>query len=444
MPTRIAESLELFVTPMVVAEGTRINLLVSGDYTHTQFLPHTEYAYSIKSMYVVATSPRRKGALTGISTANDDGALEIPFSPDTSGAWILNVESENDTRKHMPITLALYVMPRELDGYRGYIGELHAHSTSSDGKQMPAYPPMRARTYGYDFFTLTDHWCYESSIEMIRIASEALGSQMLLLNGEEMHPEREDYFAKPEDQPHVHHYHYTAIGNSESVRDAFLKNPEASQREVSAIAKEITNRGVNSQVDLNAYAEGVWKVRKAKSLGGIAIYAHPYWATPINLDRGAIEQTFRDREVDAVEATSPADLSTFTTNRLMMPDLVADPIPVVGVSDSHNWDETVPCKSFTLVMAEELNKEALFESIRAGRSVACRVSDPALLVGPFPVADFANFYIDHILPRRRRITSLQGNIALSKLRGGAFSSELIETLDRDLASLDAAIWGAAG
>ncbi len=440
MPDSIAETAEYRVSPRVLPESWSGELFVSGEYAHTRLILGNEYRYSLTSMFFYATTERRKLPFTGTVRAAADGTLAIAFTPDITGEWLLTVESDDDKRRNVPFTIAIYVLPENLERFRPFVGDLHSHSTFSDGKQEPAYLPMRARTFGFDFFALTDHWCYESSRRMIREVGATLGSNMLLLTGEEMHPKREVVRGTDGVSPHYHHYHYVAIGHTGGVCDAFVAGGDRSLEEVDAIAAELRARGVDPNVDLLPYAEGVWKVRKAKELGALVVYAHPYWANPVNLDAGAIEQTFKDREVDAVEAISVGDNSAYVVNRLLQIAERSKRVPVVGVSDSHSWTESVPLHCCTLVMAERLDVRGILQAVRDGRSVACRMTEPLELVGPFELIDFASFYLHRILPVRRRITSLQGSLALSRLRGGAFSQEIIDSLDADLEDLDRSIW----
>ena len=259
---------------------------------------------------------------------------------------------------------------------------------------------------------------------------------MLLINGEEMHPDRE--VAKT---PYIH-YHYVAFGQRSGVHDAFISAGENWKLEIDELASEIAERGVDPRMDLLPYAEGVWKLRKAREFGGLTVFAHPYWdfENTINLDIGAIEQTFFDGEVDAVEALSRADESSYMANRLIDANPTIREMPVVGVSDSHNWGPGMVPEYCTLVMAESLELEAFKDAIRRQRSVACRLSDPPVFVGPFEVVDFAGFYLNTMLPLRRRIMSLQGHIAMSGLRNGTFMQEMIDELDRELSNLDEKLW----
>ena len=425
---------------MFVPSGASITLHILGEYQHTRFLPGAEYEFSFKSMFVTSKGPRGKRPIVGSARANEDGSLELPFTPDIEGEWIVTIENGDDNRKLIPASCAIYVLPTKYRNLRGYLGDIHSHSTASDGKQEPAYTACRARTFGLDFFALTDHWNYASSKEMIDRIGASLGKNMLMLRGEEMHPEREVLRGKGGENEHYHHYHYVSVGHSESVRDAFLHDPARTNEEIKRIADRLEETGADPRIDTLAYAEGVWKIRKAKELGGLAIFSHPYWATPVNLDIGSIEQTLADREFDAVEAISTADESSYATSRLMAGN---ESPSVVGVSDSHDWQETVPLKVCTFVMSEALSKDAIFDGIRSGRSIACRMRNPPELVGPFDVLDIASFYIHRVLPTRRRIMRLQGELALSRLRGKAFAQDMIDALDDDLAKWDAKIWPGA-
>ncbi len=466
MPSIVEESTEFVVSPKIVPDTWKGTVRITGDYEHTRFLPGVDYAYELTSMFFSATSDRKNRTIGGETRADDTGALSIPFEPDMSGEWLLTIRSRDesgDERKTVPMTVGLYVLPDRLRGFRPYIGELHAHSTASDGRQEPAYPAMRARALGLDFFALTDHRSYDSSVRMIRDIGARLGSRMVLLRGEELHPERGEILGENGDDGHAHKYHYVAVGHHSSVRDAILEGGEAVKREVKAIAEELRRRGFDDDIDIEPYAEGVWKLRKTRELGGIGIYCHPYWAYPVNLDSGAIRRTLRDREFDAVEAISRADFTSYTTNLLLESAAAGiagaaetagpagttepfSPIPMVGVSDAHDWQESIPLQYCTFIMAEHrsaagLSAEDVLDSIRSGRCVACRMSEPPELLGPVELVDFASFYLRRILPIRRRIMSLQGNLALSSLRGGPFSQDLIDALDEDLLRLNDTIGG---
>ncbi len=439
MATRIADTPEYELWPRVVPEGWSGTLSLQGEYQHTAFRPGVAYRCELRSLQWHASSTRKKGPLRTTLEPTSDNILQIPFAPDVGGEWQLNVETESESinSKHLPCKIGLYVLPRSQYHLRPYIGELHAHSTGSDGWQEPAYPPIRGRQFGFDFFALSDHRHYHASRQMIEALRGKLGTKMLLLAGEEMHPEAEEMSDPP---AHFHYYHYVAVGQSESVRDAFLDNKESTQREVDQIADEIRTRKSVAGLDVRSYAEGVWKMRRAKQYGGFVIFCHPYWAWSLNLDETTREQTFLDWEFDAVEVLSRADSSSIMPNRWSAEWASGRRLPVVGVSDLHNWGPDSKLQHCTFVMAESLTQEGIFDAIRDNRSLAFENTGTQRFVGASDLIDFAEFYFLRILPLKRRIMGLEAEFAFAALRGHSIHPSVLQSIDASFDDLEKRLW----
>lgn len=420
MPTqrfgrRTADTAEYSMMPRVVPADWQGTLDIWGEYEHTRLEPGTAYTYSLRSMKWNAGSSRKKAAVDGVASPDARGVLSIPFNPDFPGEWQVEIHFEEDARRsyHLPATLGAYVRSREEFDLKPYLGELHSHSDQSDGMQTPVYCSIRAREFGYDFYTLTDHRNYDPSLRVLAAAPLVLGDSMLLLPGEEVHPESEQV----EDGAFAHYvYHLTAIGHTESVRDLYLADPEGSRAEVATIVAELERKGVVDGLDVRAYAESVWKARKVRELGGVLLFAHPYWPWPSNLDEAAREQTFLDREYDAVEVITPVDTSNVMPNRWAGDALSGNAYPVVGVADCHNWGPEVEMSTCTYVLAEELSAGAVLDAIRAGRSLAYETDGRGRLVGPWELIDFAEFYLLRLWPLKKRIMTMQAAIAFENLR----------------------------
>ena len=248
--------------------------------------------------------------------------------------------------------------------------------------------------------------------------------------------------AKEMEEPpaHFHYYHYVSVGHSESVRDRFLRDRERSSREVGEIAAEVKAREPVSGLDVESYAEGVWKMRRAREWGGLVLYCHPYWAWSLNLDEAAREQTFQDWEFDAVEALSRADASSVMPNRWAAEWAAGRRLPAVGVSDLHDWGPGSRFRHCTYVMAESLSKEGVFDAVLANRCLAYEDTGTPRFVGPLKLVDFAEFYFLRILPLKRRIMSLEAALAFSSLRGVPCSPSVLESVDSALEDLETALW----
>jgi len=430
MPDTSPDTPDYQVFPRVVPEGWSGTLKVTGDYAHSRLVPGVRYEYSLASVRWYADSRRRREPVTGKLVADKRGGLTIPFAPDVPGEWVLTVTSRDKRVRTLP-TLGLYVVAPSLRRLRPYVGELHAHSIGSDGRQEPAYCAIRARELGYDFFTLTDHNNYASSLDMIRTAQASLGRRMLLMPGEELH-----------DQPAA--FHYVGIGHSESVMEWGKRHPQRRRAEMNRILRELKGRPNVPRLDIAAYAKGLWKVRKAKELGGLVLFAHPYWGyrNTLNIDEAEREQTFADREFDAVEIATSAEDSSLMANRIAYETAAGRGTPVVGVSDAHNWAPgSAAGRHWTYVLARGLTQQAVFEAIRSGRSVSCQDLNGRLrLAGPFDLIDFAEFYHRRLLPLKRRIMALEAQLAFSGLRGEAYERGLALKLDRQLARLEKRLW----
>lgn len=437
MPSRMPDTPEFEVSPRIVPEGWEGELTLRGEYGHTRFIAGVSYAFELKSMRWSAATDRKNRPITGTIEATDSLELTIPFNPDTFGEWILTISSEEKQHTHLPAKLGLYVIRSKDHGLRPFIGELHSHSTGSDGSQEPGYCAIRARELGLDFFALTDHRNYKASQAMMKDAGNLLGKKMLLLNGEEMHPEKAEI---DNDLFRYHTYHFVALGHTESVRDIYLNGGIDSQREVGEIVKEYDGRKVITGLDIECYAEAVWKIRKAKELGALVVFCHPYWAWSLNLDEATREQVFRDRDCHAVEVFSGADPSNIMANRYAKEIAEGRPFVPVGVSDGHFWGVGTELKNCTYVMARSLDRDEIVSSIIEGRCLAYQNSGTQIFVGPEELVDFAEFYFLRILPLKRRIMALEAKSAFSSLRGGAFSRDLIRALDDELTALEDRIW----
>lgn len=113
--------------------------------------------------------------------------------------------------------------PFELLGH-WYKGNLHTHTTQSDGKRSPEEVCAWYQDHGYDFIAITDHWVHTRG-------SVAASGDWLTLAGSELHGPG---------------YHMLALGLRE-LPDAALDDDPG------ALAVEVLR------------------------LGGLPFFAHPYW-----------------------------------------------------------------------------------------------------------------------------------------------------------------------
>ncbi len=205
-------------------------------------------------------------------------------------------------------------------GNRWYKGNLHTHTTLSDGKKSPEDTKIAYREAGYDFIALTDHW-------KIGAGNENDPSGLLVLSGCEYNFGGEDSLNGV--------FHIVGVGMDESMTKIdFSSTPS------------------------NAIAE-------IKANGGAAILAHPAWSLNTwdmlaKLDFTATEiynsvsggtRNCRPYSGDVVDALAV---------RGIYPRLIAD-------DDTHFWcgEQTLSYINVNL-RDREFNRENLMTAILAG------------------------------------------------------------------------------
>ncbi|MEV0602833.1 CehA/McbA family metallohydrolase [Streptomyces sp. NPDC050315] len=207
-------------------------------------------------------------------------------------------------------------------GRAWYRGDNHLHSIHSDGRRTPAEIAALARAAGLDFLTTTEH-----NTTSAHGAWEGLwGDDLLILTGEEIT---------------TRNGHVVAMGTDPGV---FLDWRYRARD--------------------NAFGKYARAVRRA---GGLVIPAHPH-ATCIGCN-----WKFGLNEADAVEVwNGPYTPDDEVTLAEWDNTLVAHAqgrgawLPAVGHSDAHRDPDVVGLPQ-TVVLADDLSREAILAGIRAGR-----------------------------------------------------------------------------
>lgn len=196
-------------------------------------------------------------------------------------------------------------------------GNLHCHTTCSDGRLTPEECKAFYRERGYDFLSITDHRKLGEETHM--------EDGMLVLSGMEM-----DYFLPGEV------VHLVGVG-----MDAGIVGRDLSRNPQTAI--DMYNRH-----------------------GGRAILAHPAWSlntvTTISALRGLTAA-----EIYNSVSTYPWNGDRADSANVMDAAAAHGTFLNFVASDDSHWYNGEAGRSFTMVQADELTKEGLFKAIDAGR-----------------------------------------------------------------------------
>lgn len=208
-------------------------------------------------------------------------------------------------------------------GNKWYKGNIHTHTTKSDGRFSPEECIELYRTHGYDFLAITDHW---------KVSENTEDNGMLLLSGCE-------YDISP------------------NVRDGIF---------------HITSLGCTSEPELKS-GEGAQKiVEEIHRCGGLANLAHPAWSMNTcdqllpEID-GKVLPLYGADITEIFNSVSDYPMNCRPYSGIVLDQLAARGyFTLLAASDDTHQYETDACRSYIMVKADELTREAILSAIKAG------------------------------------------------------------------------------
>lgn len=364
-------------------------------------------------------------------SVEENGNIRIQHVFQKESEYLLRILKENEEIA----CINVYALEEDMRGRYPYRGDLHIHTSGSDGKQSPAIAVANYRKNGYDFMVISDHRRYYPSLEAID-AYKDVPHEMNIVYGEEIHlPDNDVHIVNFGGKYSVNGLWDASAQNQESRRRAVIDNPppvltlEQYKAEVEALIPELH---IPEEIDQFTYACCVWIFNHIRNGEGLGIFCHPYWVARgvYQVPESLCEYMTKTHPFDAFEVLG--GVRYFQQNGLQAIRYYEDrakgiKYPIVGSTDSHN---SVPELSdaaliaSTFVFAAENERSALISAIKEEYTVAVdTISEEYRLVGDMRLVKYARFLLDEFTPLHDELCFEEGRLMKSYATGDQEAAE---------------------
>lgn len=330
---------------------------------------------------------------------------------------------------------SIYCVDDDLCGRYPFIGDLHMHTTRSDGNQKPAVVCANYRKHGYDFTVISDHMRYYPSLEAID-AYKDVNIEMNIVPGEEVHMPRVN--GKTNDI-HIVNFggeysinaltdgeHLKEVGPDKKFRSLKGECPDImSYDEYQAKMQELAdNAELPDDIDAVPYSVCCWIFDEIRKANGLGIFAHPTWKrdayhSPEAFTRYMLEH----KPFDAFEVLGGENYfehNGFQTVLYYETMAKGVRLPIVGSTDSHSSYESnrnaFICE--TMVFSPENEKNAIIKSIKDFYSTAIdTISTEYRIVGESRLVRYSCYLLNYFFPIHDELCYEEGRLMKQYVTG---------------------------
>ncbi len=356
---------------------------------------------------------------------NNDGGFDITHTFDSEQQYFIRLDNDDNRRKEFSV----YAVNEDMQGRYPLRGDLHIHTTCSDGNQTPEVVCANYRSHGYDFFAITDHHRYYPSLKAIDFYKN-IPTEFLIVPGEEVHIAQVN---GKYSSAHIVNFGGLYSINA-LVKDSFfgefgegneyrstIPNPPAPMTEeeysakMEALAEKIQ---IPENIDKIPAATMKWVFGEIKKADGLAIFPHPHWVTnsTFHVPEAFVEYLMNEQDFDAFEVLGGEryyEHNGYQTIRYYEDKAKGRNYPIVGSTDSHNSYESAPGSLIcsTIVFSPYNERKALINSIKDFYSVAVdSISKEFRLVGDSRLVRYSCFLINNYFPRHDEACFEEGRL----------------------------------
>lgn len=416
------------IAPRIVLCSTNCTIVIKAKYQFVSLLGN--YSVAIFPKYQYSYDSIKEGAYyEPFVVAADNGVIKFNYDFEQEQEYIIQVKpAVEQGRTIQVIESSVYALKEDLYKKKVLKGDLHLHTTFSDGIESPEHRAVMARENGFDFLAITDHNSYHGSKYLIE-KMKACPNNMVFIRGEEVHAK-----SCP--------VHILSLGASNAIAPSVTRMDLSQIRHLECLKEKYASR-LDKSVNCDAFVAAMDVFEKIRISGGLSVLCHIYWDAVDGTNHrrmGAPEQLIdalvKECAFDAFEITSGAPENDLKANYLQEAyyrEKLPVNFPVIGITDTHSTLNGISIfgKNYTIVFADECSEFGIIEAIRNKYSVSVDGVGNTICHGEIRLIKYATFLIEHYFPTHDQIVRIEGEIMQRILEGNHNYLEILRNLIDD-------------
>ena len=427
------------VYPRVFEAGKEQTITIAPKYDFISF--EGSYTVTVLPRFYF-TSHDRLAHFEGFPVEAQNNRLCFTYRFEQEQEYLIQaVPTDPEAANPRTVLTSVYALEADLLKRKVAKGELHMHTTYSDGLESPEHRIVTARKMGHDFVGITDHNSAGGSARAIAILNK-IPNSMVALRGEEVHAD----FCP---------IHILALGANRPIAPEVTRRSQALLAQLAEIEAAYRPE-LPDHVDARSFAAAIDVFRRIRQAGGISVLCHIYWdsihpenGTRMGTPEQLIDAVVAHGEFDAFEITSGAPGNDTKANYLQEAyyrEKLPARFPIIGVTDTHTTDTALGSifgKNYTIAFLEDFSEAGIVQAILQYHTVSVDavVGNP-ICHGDLRLCKYATFLLQEYFPAHDEAVAIEGMCMAKILNGDLQYIPILEKVCADNIRELTLEWGA--
>lgn len=419
------------ISPRVFRTHCKQRIEISAKYNFQRFAG--EYEVSVLPKYSYSSDGRTTKFNSSVIFAND-GKLSFDYEFEDEQEYSILIQNDALAQKGLYIETAVYALEEDLFSRKVLKGDLHMHTTYSDGLESVEHRIATARRMGMDFVAITDHNGYAGSLRSLEILRKCF-INMIAIHGEEVHADNTTV-------------HILALGAKSAIAPLVTNRGPADEEKIRLIMEQFGGK-VSDKVDLYSFASAMDVFYKIKANEGISVLCHIYWdfIKKAEKKRMGAPEPLIDALVDhcmfdVFEITSGAPAGDMKANFLQdiyYRERLPKAFPIIGITDTHTTLKEIGSifgHNFTVAFVETCDEAGLLQAILDYKTVSVDAVGSPICHGSLRLSKYTTFLLTEYFPKHDEIVSIEGQEMDRILLGKSSMQRLKEKSEENFSLLE--------